>query len=129
MRKILIKTVSREQFVNITTQVQDMVLDLNWLNGILTIFCPHTTAAVTINAVSDPSVAKDFIYMLDKLIPYTENYRHEGNPDAHIKSSVIGASEQIFVDDGKLVLGQWQGLIFCEFDGPRTRELWLQWME
>ncbi len=129
MRKILIKTVTREQFVNITPQVQEMVLDLNWLNGILTLYCPHTTAAITINVVRDPTVANDFIYMLDKLVPYTEKYRHEGNPDAHIKSSVIGTSEQVFVDDGNLQLGQWQGIIFCEFDGPQTREIWLQLME
>ncbi len=129
MRKILIETVSREQFVNITPQVQEMIEEMKWLNGILTLFCPHTTAALTVNVVRDPTVANDFIYVLDRLVPYTDRYRHEGNPDAHIKSSVIGTSEQVFVENGNLLLGQWQGLIFCEFDGPQSREIWLRWME
>jgi len=95
--------------------------------GICHLFIPHTTAAVTINENADPSVTRDILMMLNKLIPSEDDYRHlEGNSPAHIKSSLLGCSETVFVESGKLVLGTWQGIFFCEFDGPRSRKVYVK---
>ncbi len=110
------------EFVNITNTVRETLREYGWASGIVTIYCPHTTAAITINESADPSVVSDIIKTLAKNIPHRDNYSHmEGNSDAHIKASLIGPSEQIIVHSGELLLGTWQGIFFCEFDGPRQR--------
>lgn len=117
-----IKTSARVQFIDITTQVERLVRESGISSGICVIYTPHTTAGITINENADPSVKTDIIGKLAEIFPHHGDYRHlEGNSDAHLKSSVIGCSETLIVDEGGLLLGTWQGLIFCEFDGPRSR--------
>ncbi len=124
MRKITVKTGSRFEMIDITNQVRKIVNEREIKNGICHVFTPHTTAAITINENADPDVPRDIIMELDKVIPLNDNYGHiEGNSAAHIKSSLVGASETVFIEDGKLVLGTWQSIFFCEFDGPRTRKV------
>ena len=124
---ISVKTSSGEELRDITSLVAEKVKSAGVSEGIVTVFVPHTTAAVTINENADPSVVRDIISSLDKVIPVRGNYSHlEGNSHAHIKSSIIGSSRQIIVEGGKLKLGTWQGIYFCEFDGPRRRELWIK---
>ncbi|AEE90769.1 conserved protein of unknown function [Tepidanaerobacter acetatoxydans Re1] len=124
MRKIAIKTDRRNQMLDITSIVQKSVSESGVKNGICYIFVPHTTAAVTINESADTDVANDILETLSKLIPYKDSYRHvEGNSDAHIKASLIGDTAMLIIEDGRLVLGRWQGIFFCEFDGPRNRNL------
>ncbi|MCX7910410.1 MAG: secondary thiamine-phosphate synthase enzyme YjbQ [Endomicrobia bacterium] len=126
-RKIEIKTSSRVEFIDITKKVLDIVKDSKILEGICYIFVPHTTAAVTINENADRDVIRDIISTLNNLIPQESNFRHmEGNSDAHIKSSLIGISVEVSVAGGILELGTWQGIFFCEFDGPRNREIWIK---
>ena len=129
--EISLKTTGRTQFVDITRQVEGVVLQSGVKNGICVIYVPHTTAAVTINENADPTVKKDIKTMLDKLIPWREPfYEHaEGNSAAHIKSSLIGCSETVVIQDGRLLLGTWQGIFFCEFDGPRTRKVYVKVIE
>ena len=129
MEKIQIPTNSREQLVNITRHVQDMVDIQGWQDGVLILYCPHTTGAVTVNEGADPDVARDITVNLKRIVPLTGDYLHaEGNSDAHIKSSMFGCEQMIIVENGKLYLGTWQVIYFCEFDGPRTRSLWLKWL-
>ncbi len=124
-----IKTDARETLKDISAMVQEFVQSTGVQNGHVTLFVPHTTAGVTINENADPDVATDMVLGFNKTFPNRKEFRHmEGNSDAHIKSSVIGASETILIEDGALRLGTWQGLYFCEFDGPRTRKLVLQVM-
>ena len=120
----------RTQFLAITRQIGG-VLELNgWKDGILTVFVPHTTAGVTINENADPDVARDTEWFSDQLIPQNRSFRHtEGNSDAHIKASFYGSSLQVIVRGGRLWLGTWQGIYFCEFDGPRERKVYLAFME
>ncbi|MCS7231375.1 MAG: secondary thiamine-phosphate synthase enzyme YjbQ [Elusimicrobiota bacterium] len=126
-RKIEIKTSSRVEFIDITKRVLDIVKDSKISEGICYIFVPHTTAAVTINENADRDVIRDIISTLNNLIPQEGNFRHmEGNSDAHIKSSLIGISVEVSVAGGILELGTWQGIFFCEFDGPRNREIWIK---
>ena len=123
MKQLSIRTNSRFEMIDITRAVADAVKEENVVSGICYVFVPHTTAAVTINENADPDVPRDIIMELDKVIPFHDNYRHmEGNSAAHIKTSLIGSSEAVFVENGNLVLGTWQSLFFCEFDGPRTRK-------
>jgi len=123
MKQLSIRTNSRFEMIDITRAVADAVKEENVVSGICYVFVPHTTAAVTINENADPDVPRDIIMELDKVIPFHDNYRHmEGNSAAHIKASLIGSSEAVFVENGNLVLGTWQSLFFCEFDGPRTRK-------
>ncbi len=113
-------------FKDITSVISRTISEEGWSSGTLMVFCPHTTAAITINESADPSVQSDILNKLARLIPHRENYQHlEGNSDAHVKSSLFGASEQVIVESGKMVLGTWQGIFFCEFDGPRTRSVHL----
>lgn len=127
MEKIKIKTTSRVDLIDITNEVQSLVNASKVKDGVCFIFCQHTTAGLTINENADPSVKADIVNALNKLIPHNANYQHaEGNADAHIKSSLFGASLNIFIEDGKLVLGTWQGIYFCEGDGPRMREAWVK---
>jgi len=116
--------------IDITSQIQNIVYESGIVDGIVQIFIPHTTAAVTINEGADPSVPKDMIKELDKIIPLRDNYLHmEGNSAAHIKSTLVGASEMVMIENGSLVLGTWQALFFCEFDGPRQRKVFVNVME
>ena len=118
-----VTTSTRTEFIDITRSVQEAVKKTGVEDGICIVFVPHTTAAVTINENADPSVVHDIVMELNKIIPFKDQYHHsEGNSPAHIKASLVGCSEIVFVESGKLVLGTWQGIFFCEFDGPRNRK-------
>ncbi len=123
-----ISTKSRNQMIDITGQVRSFVSQSGISNGDVIVYCPHTTAAITINENADPSVPHDILLTLEELLPHHRpGYRHsEGNSDAHCKSSLIGCSEQILIKDKSLSLGTWQGIFFCEFDGPRSRRVIVQ---
>ena len=124
IHEISIVTEKQSQLLEITGKIQSLIEKSTVKDGIALLFVPHTTAAVTINENADPDVASDLLQGLNKLIPLHDNYRHaEGNSAAHIKSSLIGSSEQLIIRNGKLLLGTWQGIYFCEFDGPRKRKL------
>lgn len=124
MHTLHVKTDRRTQLVDVTAQVQKAVAASRVSRGICYLHVPHTTAAITINECADPDVARDIEGALDRLIPAAGPYRHsEGNSDSHVKSVLVGASQIIHVEGGKLVLGRWQGVFFCEFDGPRERQL------
>jgi len=121
-----VSTDRRTRFVPVTGQVAAAVAKNQWRDGVLTLFVPHTTAAVTINENADPDVVRDMEAFSDQLIPQSRHFRHaEGNSDAHIKASFYGTSLQVIVRNGKMWLGTWQGIYFCEFDGPRERRLFL----
>ena len=124
MKQFSVKTQVRSQMIDITAQIRSIVKECRMESGICIIFVPHTTAAVTINENADPDVPRDILTQLDKTIPQQGNYLHsEGNSAAHIKASIFGASETVLVERGELVLGTWQSIFFCEFDGPRTRQV------
>jgi len=124
METIQVRTASRIQFVDMTSRVRDVIARSGVDNGMAIVYVPHTTAAVTINEAADPSVVADIIAVTSQLVPLLESYRHmEGNSDAHIKASLIGSSIHLIVSSGEPVLGTWQGVFFCEFDGPRTRKV------
>jgi secondary thiamine-phosphate synthase enzyme len=124
MDTITVKTSSRVQFVDITSYIRRIAEKSGLTDGIVLVYVPHTTAGITINEAADPDVVFDLNNKLSQLIPCEGMYRHaEGNSDAHIKASLMGSSAQIIVSDSKLVLGVWQGVFFCEFDGPRTRKV------
>ena len=118
----------RNQMIDITSQVGSVVSQSGITNGDAIVYCPHTTAAITINENADPSVPHDILLTLEEIIPCSRpGYRHtEGNSDAHCKSSLLGCSEQILISGGTLMLGTWQGIFFCEFDGPRSRKVSVQ---
>ena len=123
MKSITLRTHRRCEFVDITGEVQKAIQECGLENGLAMVFVPHTTAGVTINENADPSVVADLLENLERLVPQHGNYRHsEGNSDAHCKASLIGSSVSVAVQTGKLVLGTWQGIYFCEFDGPRSRK-------
>ena len=122
-----IRTSKHTQMINITGTVQKAVTESGVKSGICTVFIPHTTAAVTINENADPDVVRDFTMEINKIVPWEDGYQHmEGNSAAHLKASMIGFSELVIIDEGRLVLGTWQGIYFCEFDGPRSRKLYLK---
>jgi len=130
MQTLSVKTDRRTQLVDVTAEVQKAVSASNVAYGICYLYVPHTTAAITINECADPDVAGDVESAMDRLIPVTGPYRHsEGNSDSHVKAIVVGASQTIFVHGGKLALGRWQGIFFCEFDGPRSRKLHVKVIE
>ncbi len=125
--ELTIRTHSRTELVDITAQVAKLVQQSKVRNGLLILFVPHTTAAVTINENADPSVQTDILSELNRLIPFTGPYQHtEGNSAAHVKSTLVGPSQTLFVEEGRMALGTWQGLYFCEFDGPRSRKVWVK---
>lgn len=127
MTKLEIKTSSQTEFIDITGKVQKEIQRLGISDGVCYLFVPHTTAGITINENADPSVKADILMELNKLIPKDDLYKHlEGNAPAHVKASIIGSSETVFIEQGELVLGTWQGIFFCEFDGPRTRRVFLK---
>ena len=123
---INIKTNAHEQFVDITDQVQQAITQIGAVDGVCTIFSPHTTAGLTINEHADPAVAHDIISFLNDAVPEGRGWTHaEGNSPAHVKASLLGSSVAVIVEQGRLHLGTWQGIFFCEFDGPRSRRVWL----
>lgn len=124
IHRLSVDTKARVEFVNITRLIQDVVSSSGVKNGLCHIFVPHTTAAVTVNEQADPDVVDDIVAQLDALAPQRDKYLHtEGNAPAHIKASLLGDSETLLVENGRLVLGTWQGIFFCEFDGPRNRSV------
>jgi secondary thiamine-phosphate synthase enzyme len=126
MEKITLATKAHTSFTDITDHISDIIVKYKFNKGLCYIFVPHTTAAVTINEHADPHVQTDILTELDKLIPFDDNYRHlEGNAAAHIKTSLIGSALTIAVDNNRMQLGTWQGIFFCEFDGPRNRQIWI----
>ena len=127
MEEISVQTSSREELQDITNKVKVVVRDSSVGDGICTIYVPHTTAGVTINEGADPDVARDIVSQLKQVAPRGNDYLHrEGNSDAHIKSSLIGNTVQIIIEGGELQLGTWQGIFFAEFDGPRSRKVWVK---
>ncbi len=119
-----VKTKSRTELIDITSQVAEQVNPSGVRDGLCMLYVPHTTAAVTINESADPSVRGDIEMVLNQIVPWEANYKHlEGNSPAHVKATLVGASELLAIENGALVLGTWQGIFFCEFDGPRTRKI------
>ena len=130
MQTITVKTDRRTQFVDVTEMVQRLVARSGIVSGVCYVYVPHTTAGVTINEHADPDVATDVEGAFDRMVPTVGPYRHaEGNSDSHIKAILVGASQVIFVESGKLALGPWQGIFFCEFDGPRERKMQVKVVE
>ncbi|MDP2855282.1 MAG: secondary thiamine-phosphate synthase enzyme YjbQ [Smithellaceae bacterium] len=126
MKEISVQTHARFEMIDITAAVQKAVRDEKIESGIGLVYTPHTTAAVTINENADPDVPRDILAALDRAVPLSANYRHaEGNSAAHVKSSLVGASEMVIIENGRLILGTWQSIFFCEFDGPRTRKVYI----
>ncbi|MDX9746007.1 MAG: secondary thiamine-phosphate synthase enzyme YjbQ [Syntrophales bacterium] len=127
LKQLSIKTTSRCQMVDITGQVRSVLRESGYRNGLCQVYVPHTTAGVTINENADPDVPRDILATLERLIPLHGDYRHrEGNADAHVKASLMGSSQTVLFENGHLVLGTWQSLFFCEFDGPRARSLFVR---
>ena len=127
--KFDVTTDKHSEMKDITHLVKKAITESGVRDGICTVFIPHTTAAVTINENADPDVVRDFVMEIEKIVPWEDGYWHmEGNSAAHLKSSMIGFSEQIIIDDGRLVLGTWQGIYFCEYDGPRHRKVYVKIM-
>ena len=127
METCTIKSKSREAFIDVTSRIQEIVEASGIRSGLCILHVPHTTAAITVNEGADPSVQSDILAYLADRVPHQGSYRHmEGNSDAHIKSTLVGVSQVLPVENGKVVLGTWQSIFFCEFDGPRTRRLHVQ---
>ena len=127
MIKLEVKTDTREQMVDITPLVAGALTRSSVTDGALLVYCPHTTGAVTVNEGADPDVQRDITSFMNRLVPRTSDFRHaEGNSDAHIKSSLFGCEQMVMVEEGRLLLGTWQRIFFCEFDGPRDRTLWIK---
>ncbi len=125
--ELTIRTRERMEMIDITDSVRKILQESKVQSGILTVFVPHTTAAVTINENADPSVQQDILSELNRLIPLSGRYQHaEGSSAAHVKSTLLGPSQVIYIAGGRLALGTWQGLYFCEFDGPRSRKVWIK---
>lgn len=127
MEVLSIHTAKKEEFIDITSTVKSVAANSGIKDGICIIFCPHTTAGLTINENADPAVRKDIIKHLGKLVPENAEFFHaEGNSNGHIKSSVIGVSLNLIIEESRLVLGTWQGIYFCEFDGPKNRKVYVK---
>jgi len=130
LKRFTLSTHSQTEFINITPSVEKIVRESGVKEGVCWVFVPHTTAGITINEGADPSVRRDILSQLNKMVPFRGDYEHlEGNSPAHIKSSLVGSSEAIFIQEGRLVLGTWQSLYFCEFDGPRHRQVMVKIIE
>jgi len=124
IKRISVQTGSHTEFVDVTDNIRKTVTESQIKNGVAIVYVSHTTAGITINEHADPSVVQDIINSLEKQVPWNAGYRHaEGNAAAHIKASLMGSSVNIIIDNGSLVLGTWQGIFFCEFDGPRNRNV------
>ena len=126
-QELSIRTRNRMELLDITDRLAKLVQESKVQNGLMVLFVPHTTAAITINENADPSVQHDILSELSRLIPLTGSYQHtEGNSAAHVKCTLLGPSQTLFVHQGRLALGTWQGIYFCEFDGPRSRKIWVK---
>ena len=126
MEKFVLSSSQQTQIIDITGQLQSIVSASNIQEGICNVFVPHTTAGITINENADPDVKADMLMEINKIIPFRDNYRHmEGNSAAHIKASLFGNSQVLLIQNGQIQLGTWQGVFFCEFDGPRSRKVWV----
>lgn len=124
VRYINVRSKSRIEFIDITEMIQDVIKDAGVMKGVCYLYVPHTTAGITVNEGADPSVQRDIQNALSRLIPHEMNYFHrEGNADAHIKSTLVGNTANVIIEEGKLLLGTWQAVFFCEFDGPRHRRI------
>lgn len=129
MQTITVKTSAQTELIDITAEIQSAIKAQNFSDGICMLYVPHTTAGITINESADPSVRRDILMVLNQMVPWKANYRHmEGNSPAHVKSSLMGASGLLAVENGTMVLGTWQGIFYCEFDGPRTRKLHIKFI-
>jgi secondary thiamine-phosphate synthase enzyme len=127
LKTLSVQTSSQTEMVDVTGQVQQELNKSGVEEGRLTLYVPHTTAGVTINEGADPAVKADILMVLNQMVPWKANYKHmEGNSPAHVKASLVGSSETVIISGGRLVLGTWQKIFFCEFDGPRNRKLHLQ---
>jgi secondary thiamine-phosphate synthase enzyme len=127
MHHIALSTTMQTEFVDITSRVSNLVKEIEMKDGVLLIYSPHTTAGITINEGADPAVQRDILHILNKIIPWDDGYHHlEGNSAAHIKTSLMGSEVNVAVENGKLCLGTWQKIFFCEFDGPRNRKVWIK---
>jgi secondary thiamine-phosphate synthase enzyme len=130
IRQLRIKTNSKTELVDITQGVQRLVTESGIRTGLCYVYVPHTTSGVTINENTDPNVGRDILKELNKVIPFDDNYGHtEGNSAAHIKSTIVGVSKAVMVEEGRLALGTWQSIFFCEFDGPRDRRVYVKVMK
>ena len=127
MYQFTLRTSHRFEMIDMTDRINGFISESGIQSGIGYVFVPHTTAAVTINENADPDVPRDILASLDRVIPLADRYRHgEGNSAAHIKASLVGNSELVLIEEGRMVLGSWQSIFFCEFDGPRTREVFVK---
>lgn len=127
MKTLTLHTHATTELIEITREVQAFVRESGIKEGICVVYCPHTTAGLTINEAADPSVKADLLMELNKIVPFQDHYKHlEGNSAAHIKASLVGSSVTLPIVGGSLALGTWQGIYFCEFDGPRHRQVYLQ---
>ncbi len=127
MTSLTVTTSARAELVDITDRVQRLVFESGVKDGLCHVWVPHTTAGLTVNENADPDIARDLLAGLDRIAPWDAGYAHgEGNSAAHIKSSLVGCEKTLIVREGKLALGTWQGLYFCEFDGPRERQVWVR---
>jgi len=127
---VIVKSNTKTELIDITSKINQIAQQSKVDKGFCFIFVPHTTAAITINESADPDVKSDILMILNQIIPWKAQYRHmEGNSPAHVKSTLVGASEMIAIENGQLVLGTWQGIFFCEFDGPRTRKVHVHFLE
>ncbi len=130
MHTISVRTNKRNELIDVTDKVRELIEKAGMKNGVAVVVVPHTTAGITVNENADPSVKKDIENTLNKLVPEGAGYSHaEGNPDSHIKSSLVGHSVMLIIENGEVQSGAWQGIMFCEFDGPRNREIWLELLE
>ena len=130
IRQLRVKTNSRTELVDITQGVQRLVTESGIRSGLCYVYVPHTTSGVTINENTDPNVGRDILKELNKVVPFEDNYgHHEGNSAAHIKSTIVGISKAVIVDEGRLALGTWQSIFYCEFDGPRDRRVYVKVMK
>ena len=124
-----VHTTRREELIRLTSALQELVDAKGWRDGALVVYCPHTTAALTINEAADPDVAADLVMALSRLLPREAGYKHvEGNSDSHVKTTLVGPSQMLIVSGGRIQLGTWQGVFLCEWDGPRNRKIWAQWL-
>jgi len=130
IRQLRVKTNSRTELVDITQGVQRLVAESGIKSGMCFVYVPHTTSGITINENTDPNVGRDILKELNKVIPFEDNYgHHEGNSAAHIKSTIVGISNVILIEEGRLALGTWQSIFYCEFDGPRDRRVYVKVMK
>jgi len=126
IQTLQVRSSKQTELIDITRLIQEIVQKAGVEDGLCMLFVPHTTAAVTINENADPSVPRDILMELNKIVPFEDRYQHtEGNSSAHIKSSLVGCSQTLFIESGRLLLGTWQGIFFCEFDGPRNRQVYV----